>query len=175
VALSPAATEIEAQTIRWIADLVGYRGTEADLVSGGNMANMVGFLAARPRARPLERARERRGRERVAPDRLRLEGDAHLGAEGRGSLRPGHRRHPLDRDRCEAGDGPDALSEAIENDLFSGRVPLLVVGTAGSVSTGAIDPLREIAAVCRRHGGVAPRGRRVRGRSPRRCRKRPTT
>src|SRR4029079_10183235 len=46
--LSPAATEIEAQTIRWIADLVGYpRDGGGLLVSGGNMANMVGFLAAR--------------------------------------------------------------------------------------------------------------------------------
>ncbi len=46
--LSPAATEIEAQTIRWIAELVGYpTGCGGLLVSGGNMANFVCFLAAR--------------------------------------------------------------------------------------------------------------------------------
>src|SRR5690606_18461633 len=46
--LSPAATEIEAQVVRWIAELVGYPGGGgALLVSGGNMANMVPFLAAR--------------------------------------------------------------------------------------------------------------------------------
>ena len=46
--LSPAATEIEAQTIRWLAELVGYP-TDCGglLVSGGNMANFVCFLAAR--------------------------------------------------------------------------------------------------------------------------------
>jgi len=47
--LSPAATEIESQTVRWIAELISYpvdRG--ALLVSGGNMANFVCFLAARP-------------------------------------------------------------------------------------------------------------------------------
>src|SRR5512140_3159057 len=48
--LSPMATEIEAQTVRWIAELIGYP-TDAGglLVSGGNMANFVGFLAARAR------------------------------------------------------------------------------------------------------------------------------
>src|SRR6266568_3979209 len=46
--LSPLATEIEAQTVRWIAELIGYpTGCGGLLVSGGNMANFVCFLAAR--------------------------------------------------------------------------------------------------------------------------------
>src|SRR5215218_6305401 len=55
--LAPMATEIESQTVRWIADLIGFpsapiRSGEAAeagglLVSGGNMANFVCFLAAR--------------------------------------------------------------------------------------------------------------------------------
>src|SRR5206468_385290 len=46
--LSPMATEIEAQTVRWIAELIGYPSDCGGLlVSGGNMANFVGFLAAR--------------------------------------------------------------------------------------------------------------------------------
>src|SRR4051794_31367213 len=46
--LSPAATEIESQTVRWIAQLIGYPiGCGGLLVSGGNMANFVCFLAAR--------------------------------------------------------------------------------------------------------------------------------
>ena len=46
--LSPLATEIEAQTVRWIAELIGYpAGGDGILVSGGNMANFVCFLAAR--------------------------------------------------------------------------------------------------------------------------------
>ncbi len=46
--LAPAATEIESQTVRWIAELIGYpAGCGGLLVSGGNMANMVCFLAAR--------------------------------------------------------------------------------------------------------------------------------
>ena len=46
--LSPMASEIEAQTIRWIAEMLGYPADCGGLfVSGGNMANIVGFLAAR--------------------------------------------------------------------------------------------------------------------------------
>src|SRR3970282_273071 len=46
--LSPAATEIESQTVRWIASLIGYPvDCGGLLVSGGNMANIVCFLAAR--------------------------------------------------------------------------------------------------------------------------------
>ncbi len=45
--LSPMATEIERQTVRWIAELLGYPSGEGLLVSGGNMANFVGVLAAR--------------------------------------------------------------------------------------------------------------------------------
>src|SRR5690606_24162368 len=53
--LSPAATEIEAETVRWIAELIGYP-TDASglLVSGGNMANFVGFLAARAAKAPWD-------------------------------------------------------------------------------------------------------------------------
>ena len=50
--LSPLASEIEAQTVRWIAELIGYPADCGGLlVSGGNMANFVPFLAART-ARP---------------------------------------------------------------------------------------------------------------------------
>ncbi|MGD8280831.1 MAG: pyridoxal-dependent decarboxylase, partial [Gemmatimonadota bacterium] len=46
--LGPMATEMEEQAVRWIADLVGFpRDGDGVLVSGGNMANMLGFWAAR--------------------------------------------------------------------------------------------------------------------------------
>ena len=45
-----------------------------------------------------------------------------------------------------------ALRRQMEDDTAAGDVPCIVVGTAGSVSTGAVDPLREIASVCRQHG-----------------------
>jgi aromatic-L-amino-acid/L-tryptophan decarboxylase len=44
------------------------------------------------------------------------------------------------------------LRRHVEADLAAGDVPCIVVGTAGSVSTGAVDPLPDIGAVCREHG-----------------------
>ena len=149
--LSPAATEIEAQTIRWIAELVGYpRDCGGILVSGGNMGNIVGFAAAR-------RAR--------APWDVRAYGIG--GSETRLTVYASKEAHTWIQkatDLCGLGTDalrwidvdsglamiPAALEAAIEADVRAGRSPLLVVGTAGSVSTGAIDPLREIAAICRR-------------------------
>src|SRR5205823_12317375 len=69
--LSPAATEIEAQTVRWIAELIGFPiGCGGLLVSGGNMANIVCLVAARAAAAPWDVRAEGnnggRGRELVA-------------------------------------------------------------------------------------------------------------
>jgi hypothetical protein len=46
----------------------------------------------------------------------------------------------------------DALRRHIEADAAAGDVPCIVVGTAGSVSTGAVNPLPQIAAVCKEYG-----------------------
>jgi glutamate/tyrosine decarboxylase-like PLP-dependent enzyme len=152
--LSPAATEIESQTVRWIASLVGYPAECGGLlVSGGNMANFVCFLAARA-AKAGWPVRE----QGVAVDpgrRLRIYGSAEthtwiqkaadLGGLGTASIR----WIPTDgRLRMDVG----ALRRQIATDAAAGDVPCLVVGTAGSVSTGAVDPLPEIAAFCREHG-----------------------
>ena len=60
--LSPMASEIEAQTIRWMAEMIDYPVTCAGLfVSGGNMANFVCFLAARQATCGKERARAGNG------------------------------------------------------------------------------------------------------------------
>jgi aromatic-L-amino-acid decarboxylase len=152
--LSPAATEIESQTVRWIAGLVGYPlDCGGLLVSGGNMANLVCFLAARA-ARAGWNVRER-GVGGGAGRSLRVYGSvethtwiqkaADLGGLGTDSIR----WIPTDaKGRMDVA----ALRECIEADAAAGDVPCTVVGTAGSVSTGAVDPLPDISALCREHG-----------------------
>ncbi len=149
--LSPMATEIEAQTVRWIAELIGYPGDGGILVSGGNMANFVAFVAAR-------RAKEPEVREKgIDPARVRLR--VYTSAETHTWIQKAADLFGLGTDAIrwipvDAGLRMDAaaLERAIEEDARRGDTPFLVVGTAGSVGTGAVDPLPEIAAIARRHG-----------------------
>ena len=150
--LAPMAVEIERQVIRWIAELIGFP-TDAGglLVSGGNTANFVGFLAARAAKAPWD---------------VRKDGLAGLGR--RLLVYASAETHTwIQKAADEFGLGTDAirwietdadqrmnssaLQRRIERDRAEGAQPFLVVGTAGSVSTGAVDPLEDIAAICRAH------------------------
>jgi glutamate/tyrosine decarboxylase-like PLP-dependent enzyme len=152
--LSPSATEIERQTVRWIAELIGFvPGAGGLLVSGGNMANIVCFMAARA-AKAGWNVREQ-GVTGGSGRRLRaycsrethtwIQKAADLTGLGTSSLR----WVDVDADlRMDVA----ALRRAIDEDVAAGDVPFMVVGTAGSVSTGAVDPLDAIAGVCRERG-----------------------
>ena len=151
--LSPAATEIESQTVRWIAELIGYPvNCGGLLVSGGNMANFIGLLAARAAKADWDVREE--GVNGGPGRRLRIYAStethtwiqkaADLAGLGNSSIR----WIPTDTSlRTEVG----MLRRQIDMDVTAGDVPFLAVGTAGSVSSGAVDPLSEIAAVCKEH------------------------
>ena len=149
--LAPIASEIERQTVRWIAELIGYaHDCGGLLVSGGNMANFVPFLVAR-RAKAdwsAESVGLRAGRQLRVYASSETHTWIHKAADLFGLGTNAIRWIP-------AGDdlrmNSEELQRQIERDKADGDLPFLVVGQAGSVSTGAIDPLREIAAVCRLH------------------------
>jgi aromatic-L-amino-acid decarboxylase len=149
--LAPLATEVEAQAVRWIAELIGFPPDCGGLlVSGGNMANFVGVLAARAAKAGWDVRKEGvNGHSLVA----------YVSAETHTWIQKATDMFGLGTDairwiRTDAGQRMDvaALRLQIEQDVARGHQPFLVVGTAGSVSTGAVDPLAEIAAVCREHG-----------------------
>jgi glutamate/tyrosine decarboxylase-like PLP-dependent enzyme len=150
--LSPVATEIERQAIRWIAQLIGYpEGCGGVLVSGGNMANFVGVLAARRRQAAWDiRSEGLRGCPSLVIYASRethtwIQKAADLFGFGTNAI------HWVDADADHRMD-LDALRGAIAHDRREGRQPLMVVGTAGSVSLGVVDPLPGIAAMCREEG-----------------------
>jgi len=149
-ALSPVASEIEKQAVRWVAELIGYPADCGGLfVSGGNMANMVCLIAAiRAQADWSVRARGVASGKQL---RIYASEEVHTWLEkgvdicglGAGAFRP----VPVDDSRAmDFG----ALQRMIAEDRKGGHRPAVVIGTAGSVSTGAIDPLPEIAKLCAR-------------------------
>jgi aromatic-L-amino-acid decarboxylase len=147
-ALSPMASEIEAQTIRWIAEILGYPiGCGGLFVSGGNMANLVCVLAARQ-----AKAGWNLRKEGLKGTSLRIycssethtwiQKAADIAGLGTEAIRwiAANRQMQMDL---------SALREQIVLDLAAGDHPFLVIGTAGTVSTGAVDSLQEMAMICR--------------------------
>ena len=149
--LSPMASEIEGQTIRWIAEMLCYPVDCGGLFfSGGNMANLVCFLAARQAKAAWDVRTKGMDGTRL---RVYCSKETHTWIQKAADI---------------AGMGTDAirwisvddemrvnltaLKEQILKDREAGDRPALVVGNAGSVSTGAIDPLPEMAALCREFG-----------------------
>jgi glutamate/tyrosine decarboxylase-like PLP-dependent enzyme len=146
--LSPVASEIEAQTVRWIAELLGYP-TECGglLVSGGNVANTVGFQAARvaacgPDVRAEGQASRRLAVYASAETHTWVQKAADLSGMGTDAIRWIPTGADLRMDLS-------ALQRRMDEDGAAGVQPMMVVGTGGSVSTGAVDDLREIARICR--------------------------
>lgn len=149
--LSPVATEVELETIRWIAELLGYTAQCAGiLVSGGNMANFVGFIVACHNQVPWDlRTDGWNGKPSVAVYASTethgwLEKAADICGLGTKSIRW------IDTDD-QLRLRPDSLAKQIDEDKSEGVLPLMVIAAAGSVGTGAVDPLMRIAEICRQH------------------------
>jgi aromatic-L-amino-acid decarboxylase len=148
--LSPVASEIESQTIDWIAQLIGYPTPCAGLlVSGGNMANFVGFLVARCmkanwdiRIHGLKNSEKQLTVYVSQETHTWIQKATDLFGLGTESIRwiPVDKQLQMD---------PRALEAQIKSDRKNGFYPFLVVGTAGTVGNGAIDPLSEISDICK--------------------------
>jgi aromatic-L-amino-acid decarboxylase len=149
--LSPMASEMEGQTVRWIAEMLGYSQECGGLfVSGGNMANMVCFLAARQDKAVWDvRTKGMNGtRLRVycsSETHTWIQKAADIAGMGTAAIRWISVNNEMQIDLA-------ALREQILQDIEAGDRPAIVVGNAGSVSTGAVDPLPELAALCREFG-----------------------
>ncbi len=148
--LAPVASEIEAQTVRWLAELIGYDPSCGGLmVSGGNMANFLAFVAAR-RAQTPWNVREAGVAADPRPLTAYASRETHTwinkAADVTGLGTEAIRWIDTDgRQRIRV----EALKRQLERDRNDGCLPFLLVGTAGNVSTGALDPLPELAAVAR--------------------------
>ena len=142
--LAPTVNCIEQQVIRWLCDLAEF-GPKAGgiFVSGGSMANMTALTAARDR--------------KLTEVNLHL-GTAYVSDQTHSSVAKGLRVIGITSQRIRTVPTDenfrmktDELRKAIQKDLQQGYIPFAVIGTAGTTNTGAIDPLPEIAAICREY------------------------
>jgi glutamate/tyrosine decarboxylase-like PLP-dependent enzyme len=151
-----AAVHLERQVAGWFKELVGFPADAMGLlVSGGSHAALTALAVAR------HRACRRRGWDLRATGLQRIPAPlvVYKGAEGHGCHQKAVELLGLGSDsiRVVASDGalrmdPAALDAQVAEDLAAGRVPVAVIASAGTVNTGAVDPLGAIADVCARRG-----------------------
>ena len=141
---APALVQLEANALDWLRDWMQFPATTRGVfTSGGSMANFTAIVCARERGLGAE----------IRPGVMYASTQAHhsvtKSARLAGVMPDRVRPIPVDsafRMRT------DLLEEAIRQDVASGLRPFLVVSSAGTTNTGAVDPLTDIGAVCRARG-----------------------
>jgi len=139
---APGAVRIENASVAWLASVIGYPETAAGtLTSGGSLANLTAMVAAR------DACDADGGGAAYLTRFVHHCVDKALHIAGRGSSP----RRTIATD-ANYRMSVEALEQALEEDRRNGIRPWLVVASAGTVDTGSIDPLPEIAELCRRYG-----------------------
>lgn len=141
----PSASAIEETVVAWLAEAIGAPDFHGILTSGGSVGNLMGLAMAREEKAPANE-------DGVRPGIVYASREVHMSIPKAVSLLG------LGRTNLHLVDVDDnykmsttVLSEMIDRDLEAGKLPLAVVGTSGTVNTGAIDPLEEIGDIARRH------------------------
>ncbi len=154
-ATSPACTELEAHVLDWVVDLLALPERFRSSGQGGGViqdsassATLCALLAAR------ERATGWRSNRRGVPPNLAV----YASTQAHSSVEKAVRIAGLGSDslRLVDVDGayalrPEALERAVAADVAAGVTPCLVVATVGTTSSTALDPVRAVGEICRRH------------------------
>jgi glutamate/tyrosine decarboxylase-like PLP-dependent enzyme len=131
---------LELTVLRWIAEMLGYEPHAGGiLTSGGSMANLVGLAAARAKF----------GRDALQRGTIYVSREGHASVNKAAAIL-GFSTEAI---RTVGVDSRfrmvnDELAEMIEADRANGRLPFFVAANGGTVNTGAIDPLKDIADIC---------------------------
>jgi glutamate/tyrosine decarboxylase-like PLP-dependent enzyme len=139
---SPGAVRIENACVAWLANVIGFPHDAAGtLTSGGSIANLTAIVAARE-------ARDSDGGGAIYVTRFAhycVDKALHIAGRGRSPKR-------VIATDADYRMSVEALEQALEVDRRNGIRPWIVIASAGTVDTGAIDPLPDIAELCRRYG-----------------------
>ncbi len=145
---SPAGVSIERAVVRWLAEAIGCQGFSGTLTGGGSAANLMGLAMARESRMPSNH----RGIHNSSAGVIYASEQVHSAIPKAVALL-GIGRANLHFTPCDDSYRmiPSELDRAIRSDKVQGRKPIAVVASAGTVNTGSIDPLSEVAAIARSH------------------------
>jgi aromatic-L-amino-acid decarboxylase len=141
---SPAVVQLEENVTRWLCDLFDLpAGSQGILTSGGSMANFSAVVTAR--------------HTKLGPDFL--DGTYYVSAQTHASVTKaaslagfGERNLRIVPTDAELRMDPDALAQLIDEDRRAGLRPFLVVASAGTTNTGAVDPIDTVADIAAEQG-----------------------
>ena len=143
----PAAITIERTVVEWLASAIGCAGFRGCLTGGGSPANLMGLAMAREAKLAANESGVRSEAVVYASTEVHMSIPKAIALLGMG--RKNLCMVPVD---SEFHMIPSELEKAIQRDKSAGKTAVAVIATAGTVNTGAIDPLSEISAIARQHG-----------------------
>jgi aromatic-L-amino-acid decarboxylase len=140
---APAAVSIERTVVSWLADAVGCSDFGGALTSGGSLANLMGLAMAREARAPANESG-------VQPCVVYASDEAHMSIpKSVATLGIGRDNLRLVRTDDDFRIDLEALEDAIASDRRAGRKGIALVASAGTITTGAIDPLPQLAEIAR--------------------------
>ena len=151
---SPAVTELEELALDWLRQMLGLpEGLRGMITDTASISTLTAIAAARESLDLDIREQGMAGRSDLPRLRIYTSEQAHSSVEkaaiALGIGQQGVRKIATDEHfRMDAR----ALAAAIEEDITGGLRPFCVVATVGTTSTTSIDPVPEIASLCREHG-----------------------
>jgi aromatic-L-amino-acid decarboxylase len=155
-ATSPACTELETHVLDWLVDMMDlpqkFKSTSAGggvIQDAASSSALCALLAARERATDYESNRRGCDGNLVAYTSSQAHSSIEKAVKIAGLGRENLRLVPVDDDFAMI---PSTLARQIEQDRLAGMRPCFVSATVGTTSSNALDPLREIGAICRREG-----------------------
>lgn len=146
----PAATEIERTVVRWLGSMIGYdEDSHGLLTSGGSLANLIALLIAH-----RAKAEDEVGRKGLwnagSPMTIYASDQIHMSIpKAADILGLGREQVRVIRSDARFHIDVQQLREQVKNDLGKGFRPFCIVASAGTVNTGAVDPLNQIADVAK--------------------------
>jgi glutamate/tyrosine decarboxylase-like PLP-dependent enzyme len=146
---APSAVALEHTVVDWLAQAIGCRGFRGHLTGGGSSANLMGLAMARESRAAANEGKVGKGTQGVVytSEEVHMSIPKSIALLGIG--RENLRLVPTDSSFRMI---PAELTQLLRRDTAEGKTPIAVVASAGTVNTGAVDPLRQIAEIACEHG-----------------------